>query len=103
MNNTGLTKEITHQQWGAPMSYHVLVRAEHDLIIKDSFLTFASYYNKDIYTKGGMSMAHTTIRIPDSKLSTQEEYINAVIKNPDNELSGGKLDVTAVTKEENTK
>lgn len=99
MKTTGLTKEIIHQQWGAPMGYHVLVRVEHDLITKDSYLTFASYYTKDIYTKEGMSMAHTTVHIPDSKLSTQEEYINAVIKDPDNELTGGKLDVTEVTKE----
>ena len=89
-----IVKTIIHPQWGAPMEYHVLVRVEHDLITKDSYLTFASYYNKDIYTKEGMSMALTTVHIPDSKLSTQEEYINAVIKDSDNEFSGGKLDVT---------
>lgn len=99
MKSAGLTKEIIHPQWGAPMGYHVLVRVEHDLITKDSYLTFASYYNKGIYTKEGVSMTHTTVRIPDSKLGTQEEYINEVIKDPDNELTGGKLDVIEVTKE----
>ena len=94
MNNIGLTKEIIHPQWGAPMSFHVLVRVEHDLISKDSFLTFASYYNKSIYDNEGMSMSHNTVRIPNSKLGTQEEYINAVIKDPDNVFTKGVLNIS---------
>lgn len=94
MSNIGLTKEIIHPQWGAPMSFHVLVRVEHDLISKDSFLTFASYYNKSIYDNEGMSMSHNTVRIPNSKLGTQEEYINAVIKDPDNVFTKGVLNIS---------
>lgn len=94
MSNYGLTKEIIHPQWGAPMSFHVLVRVEHDLISKDSFLTFASYYNKSIYDSEGMSMSHNTVRIPNSKLGTQEEYINAVIKDPDNVFTKGVLNIS---------
>ena len=94
MNSIGLTKEIIHPQWGAPMSFHVLVRVEHDLISKDSYLSFASYYNKEVYDNEGMSMAHTAVRLPNSDLATQEEYINAVIKNPNNEFTDGVLNIS---------
>lgn len=94
MSNIGLTKEIIHPQWGAPMSFHVLVRVEHDLISKDSYLSFASYYNKQVYDNGGMPMSNAAVHIPNSELGTQEEFINAVIEDPDNEFTGGILNIS---------
>lgn len=91
MNNIGLTKEIIHPQWGAPMSFHVLVRVEHDLLTAETYMSFASYYSKSVYTSGGMSMTHTTVRIPQTQLGTQEEFLLEVIEDPDNVLSGAVM------------
>lgn len=94
MSNIGLTKEIIHPQWGAPMSFHVLVRIEHDLISKDSYLTFACYYNKSVYDNGGSSMTHNTVHLPNSDLGTEEEFINSVIEDPDNMFTDGILNIS---------
>lgn len=91
MSTYAITKEIIHEQWGAPMKHHVLVRVDHDLVSKDSYLTFASYFNKAVYDNSGLAMSYLAVTVHDTDLGTQEDFINAVIASPDTQLSGGVI------------
>lgn len=95
-----ITQIIVHPQWGAPMEYHKLVRAEADIQANESFVTFASYYNKAIHDADGMSMSMTTARIPQAIFDTVGVLLQAVIDSPDNVLSGGKLDIDVFPEDE---
>lgn len=86
-----ITNIVVHPQWGVPMEYHKLVRAEADIQASESFVTFASYYNKGVHDADGMSMTMTTARIPQAIFNTEKVLLQAVIAAEGNPLSGGKI------------
>lgn len=94
MNNIGLTKEIIHPQWGAPMSYHRIVRVETDMVSKQTYIVFSSYYSQAVYEGNGQAMSTNTIHIEDSVLRIERDLLQAIIDSPDNVLSGGTIVVT---------
>lgn len=86
-----ITNIVIHPQWGVPMEYHKLVRAEADIQADESFVTFASYYNKGVHDADGMSMTMTTARIPQAIFNTEKILLQAVIAAEGNPLSGGTI------------
>lgn len=93
MNNIGLIKVIIHPQWGAPMEYHKLIRSEADIQSNETYVSFASYYNKSVHDSDGMSMSVTSVRIPKAIFDTAEALLQAVIDDSDNTLTGGELEI----------
>lgn len=86
-----ITNIVVHPQWGVPMEYHKLVRAEADIQANESFVTFASYYNKGVHDADGMSMTMTTARIPKAVFNTEKVLLQEVIDAEGNPLSGGTI------------
>lgn len=100
MINIGLTKVIIHPHWGAPMEYHKLIRSEADIQSNDTYVSFASYYNKSVYDNGGMSMSVTSVRIPKAVFDTADVLLQAVIDDSDNTLTGGELEIDEIPEDE---
>lgn len=91
MTTYAIEHTTTHPQWGAPMSYHALVRAEFDLDTEMSNANFASYYSKEAYAAGSQPMAYTNISVPGSELKTEQSFLNAIVGLTDTALSGGSV------------
>lgn len=100
METYGITKTITHPQWGAPMDFHRIIRVEVDMSTNDTYVAFASFYNEAAFANGSMSMSVTPIHLKGSKLLTEQELVQAVIDNPDNVLAGGELDINVISEDE---
>lgn len=95
-----ITHIVIHPQWGAPMEYHKLIRSEADIQSNETYVSFASYYNKAVHDADGMSMSITTVRIPQAIFDTVDVLLQAVIDDSDNVLSGGKLDIDVFPEDE---
>ena len=100
METYSITKTITHPQWGAPMEFHRIMRVEVDMITNDTYVAFGSYYNEAAFANGSSYMSVTSVNIKDSTLYTEQGLVQAVIDDPDNELSGGELDINAIPGDE---
>lgn len=87
---SAIVKTIIHPQWGAPMEYHVLDKFETDRTSNTTRLQYSSYYNKSVYTTGGMYMTSTVIRLEHSIFADAMEASKHVAELKDNDLSGGK-------------
>ena len=96
METYSITKTIVHPQWGAPMDFHRITRVEIDMSSNNTYIAFASYYNEEAFANGSMSMSITSIHMEGSTLYTEQDLVQAVIDNPDNELSGGELDINVI-------
>ena len=94
-----ITKPIIHEQWGAPMEFHRIIRIEVDMNTNDTYVAFASYYNEAAFTNHATSMSVTSIHLKNSKLLTEQELLQTIIDTPDNILSGGELDINEVPEE----
>lgn len=95
-----ITQIVVHPQWGAPMEYHKLIRSEADIQANETYVSFASYYNKSVHDAGGMSMSITTARITQAVFDTVDVLLQAVIDDSDNVLSGGELDIEVFPEDE---
>lgn len=96
METYSITKTITHPQWGAPMEFHRITRVEVDMGSNNTYVVFSSFYNEAAFTDGSMPMSVTSVRLASSKLLTEQGLVQAVIDSPDNELSGGEVDINEI-------
>lgn len=87
----GVNGSIIHPQWGVPMSFHRVARAEHDLIANKSYIVFASYYNQASAENGLEAMSHNTITLDSAMLTDERSLLEAVIDSPDNALTGSSV------------
>lgn len=99
METYSITKTITHPQWGAPMEFHRITRVEVDIESNNTYVVFSSFYNEAAFTNGSMAMSVTSVHLTSSKLLTEQELVQAVIDSPDNELSGGTVDINEIPEE----
>ena len=90
-NLIGIKVDIIHDQWGAPMNFHKIVRVDHGLTLDESYVTFASYYNKAAAESGGLYMSHTTVYLGSAKLSNESILLQAVLDKPESIMSGGAI------------
>ena len=100
MVTAAITHTVVHPQWGAPMEYHKLIRSEADIQANETYVSFASYYNKAVHDTNGMSMSITSARIPQAVFDTVDVLLQAVIDSPDNVLSGGELVIDETPEDE---
>jgi len=91
MTTHGINLVVTHPQWGAPMSFHSLVRAEFDKINDETYAVFNSYYNKSVFDAQGTAMSVTTVRVAGSTLYDEEDLLLAVTEQEDITFSGGEV------------
>lgn len=101
MNNRpfiGIDTVVLHPQWGVPMSFHRIARAEHDLANNRSYIVFASYYTQESAENNLEPMTHNTIVLNDATLVDEPTLLQTVIDEPDSLMNGG----TIVTGEANT-
>lgn len=88
---TGINVPVIHAQWGVPMGFHKIARAEHDLVSNKSYIVFASYYNQDSAAKGLEAMTHNTVILDSAILADEATLLQAVIDAPDNTMTGGTI------------
>ena len=86
---TGIKATVIHAQWGVPMGFHKIARAEHDLITNTSYIVFASYYNQESAEHGLEAMSHNTVILKSALLADEATLLQAVIDDPDNIMTGG--------------
>lgn len=94
MNNqtfTGINAVVLHPQWGVPMGFHKIARAEHDLISNKSHIIFASYYNQASAESGLEAMAHNTVILDSAILADEPTLLQTVIDASDNIMTGGTI------------
>ena len=96
METYSITKTIIHPQCGAPMEFHRITRVEVDMSSNNTYVVFSSFYNEAAFTNGSMPMSVTSVHLIGSKLLTEQGLVQAVIDNPDNELSGGEVDINEI-------
>ena len=88
---TGIKAAVIHPQWGAPMGFHKIARAEHDLISDRSYIIFASYYNQESAENGLEAMSHTTVILNSAILADEVTLLQAVVDASDNVMTGGVI------------
>lgn len=88
---TGINVVVFHPQWGVPMGFHKIARAEHDLVSNKSYIVFASYYNQQSAENGLEAMAHNTVVLDSAILADEPTLLQTVIDAPDNIMTGGTI------------
>ena len=88
---TGIDAAVIHPQWGVPMGFHKIARAEHDLVSNKSYIVFASYYNQQSAENGLEAMAHNTVVLDSAILADEPTLLQTVIDAPDNIMTGGTI------------
>lgn len=88
---TGIKATVVHAQWGVPMSFHKIARAEHDLVSDRSYIIFASYYNQESAENGLEAMSHNTVILNSAILADEVTLLQAVIDAPDNIMTDGVI------------
>ena len=88
---TGIKATVVHAQWGVPMSFHKIARAEHDLISNRSYIIFASYYSQEAAENGLEAMSHTTVILNSAILADEVTLLQTVIDAPDNVMTDGVI------------
>ena len=88
---TGIKATVIHAQWGVPMSFHKIARAEHDLISNRSYIIFASYYSQETAENGLEAMSHTTVILNSAILADEVTLLQTVIDAPDNVMTDGDI------------
>lgn len=86
---TGIKATVIHAQWGVPMGFHKIARAEHDLIGNTSYIVFASYYNQESAEHGLEAMSHNTVVLNSALLADEATLLHAVIDSADNNIMTG--------------
>lgn len=97
---TGIKVTVIHAQWGAPMGFHKITRAEHDLISDKSYIVFASYYNQESAENGLEVMSYNTIILNSAILADEATLLQAVIDAPDNIMTGGVIVNSVIIKDD---
>lgn len=93
---TGIKATVIHAQWGVPMGFHKIARAEHDLTTNTSYIVFASYYNQESAEHGLEAMSHNTVVLKSALLADEATLLQAVIDDPDNVMTGGIVVMNAI-------
>lgn len=87
----GINATVIHPQWGNPMGFHKIARAEHDLVSDKSYIVFASYYSQDSAANGLEAMTHNTVILDNAILADEPTLLQTVIDAPDNIMTGGTI------------
>ena len=88
---TGINAAVIHTQWGVPMGFHKIARAEHDLVGNKSYIVFASYYNQASAESGLEAMTHNTVILDSAILADEPTLLQTVIDAADNIMTGGTI------------
>ena len=88
----GVNAVVIHEQWGAPMSFHRLTRVEVDLSGGQTYLSFASYYNKAVAETGGMPMSNKTLKTQTAELADERTLLQTAIDTPNSFLADGVVE-----------
>lgn len=97
---TGINAVVFHPQWGVPMGFHKIARAEHDLVSNKSYIVFASYYNQASAENGLEAMTHNTVILDSAILADEPTLLQTVVDAPDNIMTGGTIVTGEVSTED---
>lgn len=93
MSVFSITKTLIHEQWGAPMEFHTLVRIEQDLPAQESYFVFNSYYNESVYNGGGQPMSSTTVRLNEAMPASGQELLESIVDIEEGKFADGVISV----------
>ena len=88
---TGISTVVLHPQWGVPMSFHRISRAEHDLANNRSYIVLASYYTQESAENGLEPMTHNTVVLNNAILADEPTLLQTVIDAPDSIMGSGTI------------
>lgn len=89
----GIKGVIVHPQWGVPMGFHTLARADFDFANGSTYVTLSGYYSKEVAESGGQPMYNSTAHIDGAVLSDETGVLQSVISSPDSPLASGVVTV----------
>lgn len=89
---SGIAKEIIHEQWGAPMSFHRISRVEYDLEAENTVVVFSSFYSKAVAENGGIAMSNRVARLNGAEMVDEAALLQLVIDEPSTEFNEGVIE-----------
>ena len=85
----GIAGVVVHPQWGVPMGFHILSRADFDFLNKGTYVTLASYYSKEVLEAGGTPMHNVTVQLEGATLADEAGLLTAVTTDSKSALKSG--------------
>ena len=89
-----ITKQLIHEQWGAPMEFHTLVRIEQDLPAQESYFVFNSYCNEAVHNSGGQPMSSTAIRLNEAVPANGQDLLESIVNAEESKFADGVVAVS---------